>query len=259
MNSFYAESIGNWERSAIVADKSVSLRIDGQLVTVPEGQTVLEAARALGRPIPTLCYLKGVCSVGSCRMCMVEQAGASRLVPACTTPVQEGMSIVTQSPRLAEYRRMNVELLLVERMHICSVCVSDGHCELQQLSRDFGVTHVRYAYHHARLPVDMSHPRFVLDHNRCILCTRCVRVCNEVEGAQVWEVSSRGVHSRIVCDLKDDWGKAQNCTNCGKCVQACPTGALAEKTTSVHQNVKQSDIIAHLVDQRSKQASPRRH
>ena len=104
---------------------------------------------------------------------------------------------------------MAVELLLVERNHICSSCVSNGHCELQAMAQSLGVTHVRYAYNNPRLPVDMTHPRFVLDHNRCILCTRCVRVCAEVEGAHVWEVASRGIYSRLVSDLKDDWGQAQ--------------------------------------------------
>ncbi len=153
-----------------------------------EGKTILEAARANGKHIPTLCYLKGLSAVGACRVCVVELAGTDRLLPACTTPMQEGMSIKTASARLALYRRMAVELLLVERNHICSSCVSNGHCELQALAQDLGVTHVRYAYNNPRLPVDMTHPRFVLDHNRCILCTRCVRVCAEVEGANVWEV-----------------------------------------------------------------------
>ena len=233
-----------------MASKTISVRIDGELVTAHEGDTILEAALANGKHIPTLCYLKGLSAVGACRVCMVELAGTDRLLPACTTPMQEGMSINTVSPKLTFYRRMAVELLLVERNHICSSCVSNGHCELQSLSRELGVTHVRYEYNNPPLAVDMTHPRFVLDHNRCILCTRCVRVCAEVEGAHVWEVASRGIYSRIVSDLKDDWGRAQNCTSCGKCVQACPTGALAEKGMAVQQMVKESKTITRLATQR---------
>ena len=231
--------------------KTISVRIDGELVTAREGQSILEAALAIGKKIPTLCYLKGLSAVGACRVCMVELAGTDRLLAACTTPIQEGMSIKTASAKLTQYRRMAVELLLVERNHICSACVSNGHCELQSLARSLGITHVRYAYNNPRMAVDMTHPRFVLDQNRCILCTRCVRVCAEVEGAHVWEVASRGIYSRIVSDLKDDWGKASNCTGCGKCVQACPTGALAEKGLSVMEMVKQSDAVSRLATQRA--------
>jgi bidirectional [NiFe] hydrogenase diaphorase subunit len=232
-------------------NKTISVRIDGELVTASEGQTILEAARANDRKIPTLCYLKGLSAVGACRVCMVELAGTDKLLPACTTVIQEGMSIKTTSEKLTLYRRMVVELLLVERNHICSACVSNGHCELQALAQSLGITHVRYAYNNPRVAVDMSHPRFVLDQNRCILCTRCVRVCAEVEGAHVWEVSSRGIYSRLVSDLRDDWGKAQNCTSCGKCVQACPTGALAEKGYSVMEMVKQSDVVSRVASQKA--------
>ena len=226
--------------------KTISIRIDGELITAREDQTVLETAREHEKYIPTLCYLKGLSATGACRLCMVELAGTDRLLPACTTPVQDGMSIRTTSPKLEEYRRMAIELLLVERNHVCSVCVSNGRCELQALAQSLEVTHVRYPYNNPRLPVDMSHPRYVLDHNRCILCTRCVRACSELECAHVWEVSARGISSRLVSDMADDWGNARNCTSCGKCIQACPTGALVEKGLAPTHMEKNFKVIARI-------------
>jgi bidirectional [NiFe] hydrogenase diaphorase subunit len=228
----------------------ISVRIDGEYVAAHEGQTILEVARAGGKYIPTLCWLENIPAVGACRLCIVEVAGIGRLLPACTTPAQDGMSVTTQSEKLAHYRRMAIEFLFVERNHTCAVCVSNNHCELQTMAQRLGVTDVRYPYSFPKLPVDSSHERYVLDHNRCILCTRCVRVCAEVEGARVWDVSSRGIRSKIICDMDRPWGQSQSCTNCGKCVQVCPTGAMAEKGFAVEEMVKQDRNVRRLAGRR---------
>jgi bidirectional [NiFe] hydrogenase diaphorase subunit len=228
----------------------ISIRIDGEYVAAQQGQTILEVARASGKYIPTLCWLESLTSVGACRLCIVEVSGVNRLLPACTTPVQDGMSVTTNSEKLKQNRRIALELLFSERNHVCAVCVSNNHCELQAMAQRLGVTDVRYPYAYPRMPVDLSHERFVLDHNRCILCTRCVRVCAQVEGAHVWDVSARGVHSMIVCDMNRPWGESKSCTNCGKCVQVCPTGALAEKGFGVEEMVKHDANVTRLVARR---------
>jgi bidirectional [NiFe] hydrogenase diaphorase subunit len=229
-----------------------TLTIDGQLITSAADQTILAAARAHGVNIPTLCHLDGVSDVGACRLCLVEIAGSSKLVPSCLTQVGEGMAVTTNSPRLREYRRMIVELLFAERNHVCSVCVANGHCELQDLAIAVGMDHVRFEYQFPQLPVDVSHDQFGIDHNRCVLCTRCVRVCDEIEGAHTWDVSGRGFNSRVITDLNQPWGDAATCTSCGKCVQACPTGALFRQGATVAEMQKEKARLAALVRAREK-------
>ncbi len=230
--------------------QTISIRIDGELVKAEEGQTLFEVAQRAGKTIPGLCQMKGLTSVGACRLCVIELAGVNKMLPSCTTPAQEGMSIITQSPRLTSYRKMVLELLFAEGNHICAVCVSNNHCELQALAQKLGVTSIRYNYAYQARPIDLSHPRFVLDHNRCILCTRCVRVCREVEGARVWDVMSRGSSSRITAEMNRTWGEARTCTSCGKCVQVCPTGALAEKGFAAGEMTKSIEAVVQLASKR---------
>src|SRR5471032_1026305 len=229
-----------------------TLTIDGQLITSPRDQTVLDAAREHGIKIPTLCHLDGVSEVGACRLCLVEIAGSNKLVPSCLTQVAEGMAVTTNSPRLRDYRKMIVELLFAERNHVCSVCVANGHCELQELAIAVGMDHVRFEYQFPKLPVDVSHDLFGIDHNRCVMCTRCVRVCDEVEGAHTWDVCGRGTTSLIISDLGEPWGQSDTCTSCGKCVQVCPTGALFAKGKSVAEMRKDRGFLKYIVTAREK-------
>jgi bidirectional [NiFe] hydrogenase diaphorase subunit len=210
-----------------------TLEIDGTNISASANQTILDAARENGISIPTLCHLDGLTEVGACRMCL-----------------EEGMEVTTQSPRLQKYRRMVLELLFAERNHVCSVCVANNMCELQDLAKELGVTHVRFPYRSPALPVDVSHERFALDHNRCILCTRCVRVCNEIEGAHTWDLMGRGVNSLLISDLRQPWGESDTCTSCGKCVQVCPTGALFEKSKVGGKVRKNPDFLSYLTDMR---------
>ena len=222
-----------------------TLVIDGKNVSARAGQTILEVATENAIEIPTLCHLEGLSDVGACRICVVEVKGSPKLFPACVTSVFEGMEVTTQSERLQKHRRTLLELLFAERNHICSVCVSNGHCELQSLAQSQGMTHVRLPYRNPELPVDASHERFVLDQNRCILCTRCVRVCAEIEGAHVWDVMGRGIDSMVITDLHDPWGSS-SCTRCGKCVQVCPTGALFDKSKIGSEHPKYPDFLPYL-------------
>lgn len=229
-----------------------TLIIDGKHVSADENATILEAATDAGITIPTLCHLDGVYDVGACRLCLVEVTGIPKLLPACTTRVNEGMEVQTDSERLKRYRRITLELLLAERNHVCAVCVANNNCELQALAYGLGVDHVRYAYCFPRWEVDNTHPLFGMDHNRCIACTRCVRVCWHIEGAGTKNVSGRGAAVRIISDLNQPWGSSETCTKCGKCVMACPTGALFYKGSTVSEMARDRTKLDFIVTAREK-------
>jgi bidirectional [NiFe] hydrogenase diaphorase subunit len=147
---------------------------------------------------------------------------------------------------------MILELLFAERNHVCSVCVANGHCELQATAMDHGMDHVRFDYQCPKLDLDVTHPLFGIDHNRCILCTRCVRVCWFIEGAGTKNVSGRGAASRIIDDLHQPWGESETCTACGKCLHACPTGALFFKGVTVAEMERDRTKLEFIVTAREK-------
>jgi bidirectional [NiFe] hydrogenase diaphorase subunit len=223
-----------------------TLQIDGHDVSARSDQTLLDVCRENGIYIPTLCALDGLSDVGACRLCLVEVKGSPRLLPSCVTRVEEGMEVTTQSERLQRYRKGILELLFTERNHVCSVCVSNGRCEMQTLAQKLDVTYVHFPYRFPQVQVDASHERFVVDHNRCILCTRCVRVCDEIEGAHTWDVMGRGIQAKVITDLNQPWGESETCTGCGKCVHICPTGALFEKGKSVAEMSKRRQFLPYL-------------
>ncbi len=228
----------------------VTLKINDQDVTGRDDETVLDIARQNGIFIPTLCHLEGLSDIGACRLCMVETKNSNRMQPACITVVHEGMEVVTDTPRLAEYRKMIVQMLFAEGNHVCSVCVSNGRCELQNMAQRLEINHIDLAYRFPQREVDASHRLFALDRNRCILCVRCVRVCDEIEGAHTWDVMGRGVEAQVITDMRQPWGTSETCTSCGKCVQVCPTGALFEKGKAVGEMSKRKDFLAYLVSMR---------
>jgi bidirectional [NiFe] hydrogenase diaphorase subunit len=222
-----------------------TLIIDGHELSARSGQTIMEVALENDIKIPTLCHLEGLGDVGACRLCLVEIKGSNKLLPACVATIYEGMEVTTSSDRLKKHRRMILELLFAERNHICAVCVSNGHCELQALGQEQGLTHISLPYRNPALTVDASHERFTADHNRCILCLRCVRVCAEIEGAHIWDVMGRGINSTVITDLHEEWGKSA-CTSCGKCVQVCPTGALFDKSKVGSDHPKSPEFLPYL-------------
>ncbi|MBQ6559058.1 MAG: (2Fe-2S)-binding protein, partial [Clostridia bacterium] len=208
---------------------NINLKINNINVSAPEGSTVLEAARAAGIKIPTLCYLKEINEIGACRMCVVEVKGARNLVAACVHPIAEGMEVLTNTEKLIKSRKRTLELLLSNHDKKCLSCVRSGNCELQELCREYGVEDENYfAGEEQHFELDTSAPHMVRDNNKCILCRRCTAVCEKVQTVAVIGPNNRGFDTSIGCAFDMGLGDT-SCVNCGQCIAACPTGALYEK------------------------------
>ena len=219
---------------------SIKLTINHKEVEVPAGTTVLRAAEMAGIDIPTLCDHPQLTPYGGCRLCVVEVEGARTLQPSCTLPVNHGMVVHTDTPKVRAAREFVLTLLFSERNHFCMYCqMSGGDCELQNAAYGEGMTHWPLQPNWEPFPVDASHPHFVLDHNRCILCRRCVRACGELVGNFTWGMQERGADTILVADLGVPVGES-TCVSCGTCVQVCPTGALIDRV-SAYQG-RQTDV-----------------
>jgi formate dehydrogenase major subunit len=209
----------------------VTFKINGQAVSAQAGSTVLEAARLADIDIPTLCNHPALAPIGACRMCLVEVKGMPALQTACTFPINEGIDVATESPRVREARKFILELLFSERNHFCMYCEMTGDCELQDLGYRYGLDHWVYPTYTKRFPVDATRQYFIMDHNRCILCRRCVRACGELVANHTLGVKHRGVDSMIQADTDVSFGES-SCISCGSCLQVCPTGALVDRRSA---------------------------
>jgi len=230
---------------------TITLKINGTEITVPEGTTILKAAQVNGITIPTLCYLDGLTSYGGCRLCLVEVTGSPKLFAACATPVSQGMEVTTNSERLKDYRKMAVQMLIAERTHVCSVCVADNNCELQELANQLGVDHVTLERNWTAMEIDSSHDFLVIDRNRCILCTRCIRVCDEIEGVHTLDLKLRGKDAQIIMDLDEHWANSCSCTSCRKCAKVCPVGAIYIEGEPI-AHTKRKDIAEFIMGRRKR-------
>ena len=230
---------------------TVKLKINNVEVEVPEGTMILKAAKDNGIDIPTLCNLEGLTSYGGCRLCLVEISGSPKLFPACSTPVSSGMEVITNSERLHEYRKMTVQLLFAERTHICSVCVANDNCELQALANQLGVDHVILERNFTREEIDSTHDFLVIDRNRCILCTRCIRICDETEGVHTLDLQWRGKNAQVIMDLDNNWIDSCSCTSCRKCAKVCPVGAIYIEGEPI-SHTKNKDIAEFIKARRNR-------
>ena len=209
----------------------MTLTINGQTVQVPAGTTILEAAEKAGIKIPTLCYLKDINKIAACRMCVVEVEGSDRLAAACDTPVEEGLVVHTNTPKVRKARRVNMELLLSQHASYCSTCIRSGNCPLQKLANDLNIHEMPYHVHVARGYTDTSTP-LVRQASKCIKCMRCVQICEKVQTMGIWDLAGTG--SRTTVDVSGNRTlKTSDCTFCGQCVTHCPTGALTARDDTV--------------------------
>jgi len=207
----------------------ITLTVNGKQVKGKAGDTVLEVCKANGIDVPTLCHLDGLSDVGACRMCVVEIEKERRPVPSCTYPAREGLVVQTNTEKLEKYRRQILELIFTEHNHFCMFCEKSGDCELQALGYRYQMDNVRYPYTFPSLSVDSLNDYIAIDHNRCILCGRCIRACNEVAAVHTLDFANRGWRTEVAADLNQSLGESSSCLNCGPCVQACPTGAIFNK------------------------------
>lgn len=205
----------------------VTLTIDGQKVTVAPETTIMHAAVTVGIKIPHLCYLKGINEISACKVCVVEIKGQDRVVTACTTPVQEGLVVYTNSPKARSTRRNNVELILSQHDCLCATCVRSGNCSLQTLSNDLGIYDIPYVRKVDNIPWNQNFP-LIKDSKKCIKCMRCVQICDKIQGLNIWDVQNTG--SRTTVDVSGDLTiEESNCSLCGQCITHCPVGALKER------------------------------
>jgi formate dehydrogenase major subunit len=219
-------------RERVAAPAAVQLTIDDQTIAVPEGTSVMRAAALAGVDIPKLCATDRLDAFGSCRLCLVEIDGRKGAPASCTTPVSPGMRVVTQSPKLERLRRGVMELYISDHPLDCLTCAANGDCELQDMAGAVGLRDVRYGYageNHLELDKDASNPYFTFDSAKCIVCSRCVRACEEVQGTFALTIEGRGFGSRVAAGFKGSFLDSE-CVSCGACVQVCPTASLTENT-----------------------------
>ena len=229
MQSIAEQDFGTPQRRT---DTTVTVTIDGQEVTVPEGTSVLRAAALCDVKIPRLCATDQLEAFGSCRLCLVQIEGIKGLPASCTTPVASGMKVTTQNKQLADVRRGVMELYISDHPLDCLTCPANGHCELQDMAGVVGLREVRYGYegeNHLSAAKDESNPYFTFDASKCIVCSRCVRACDEQQGTLALTIQGRGFDSKVSPSQNVSFMDSE-CVSCGACVQACPTATLSEKS-----------------------------
>src|ERR1700746_56522 len=214
------------------SEEFITLFIDGVESTVPVGTSVMRAAQTIEHAIPKLCATDSLESFGSCRLCLVEIEGKRGYPASCTTPVEAGMRVSTQTPRLQDLRRNVMELYISDHPLDCLTCPANGNCELQDMAGVVGLREVRYGFegaHHLKDVKDESNPYFTYDPSKCIVCNRCVRACEETQGTFALTIAGRGFESRVAASENVPFMESE-CVSCGACVAACPTATLQEKS-----------------------------